>query len=155
MVLIVEKEITLFLCVSLGCSLSLLSVSLFSHMHTYTHTCSNTCLHILEHRPTYTLTHVRLYAYKHMHMHSRARTCTHTCIHVHTRTHTLSCAHKHIFCFEDCFLNQIKALQPTKEQRPSALESGGWTEQKQEDCKSKACWGNAVSPFSPTSGVTC
>lgn len=109
MVLIVEKEITLSLL------FSLVAVSLHIRTHTLTR------LHILEHRPTYTHTHIHIYVYTHMH--SQARTCTHMCTHHLVPTN----AAQLIFCFEDCFLNQIKVFQPTEEQRPSALELGGRT----------------------------
>lgn len=129
------------------------------------HTCTHTLTHAQTHVYTFWNTGLPTRSHTFAYTHTNTCTCTRGHAHVHTRACTFTRAHTHylvptntaqlIFCFEDCFLNQIKALQPTKEQRPSALESGGWTEQKQEACKSKACWGNAVSPFSPTSGVTC
>lgn len=98
---------------------SLVAICLF--LFTYAHIHSHMLKHMLTHPGTQAYLYVRIYT----------RAYTFTC--THSRAHTILCPQmqlKLIFCFEDCFLNQIKAFQPTKKQRPSALESGRQNQSK-------------------------
>lgn len=118
MVLIVEKEIILSLCVVL--SHWYLSVSFHTRTHTLTHAQThvymfwNTGLPTRSHTFAYTHTHTCTWTRGHAYVHTHAYTftCTYTHIHTHTHNHYLVPTNtvQLIFCFEDCFLNQIKAF---------------------------------------------
>lgn len=87
------------------------------------------CTHTHAQTHAYTFWNAGLPTHSHTftYMHTHTCTCARRHAHAHTHTHYLVPTNtaQLIFCFEDCFLNQIKAFQPTNERRPSALESGG------------------------------